>query len=202
MSAAAGAAGASRFCNRGHRARHGLDQEVLDFVEQGLGLEGLGNPAIGTDHAGTRLIKGLEGPRQQQNRDIPQLRLLLDRGAQFIAVFPGHDNVGKNQIGPPQTRFLEGGITVAHGCQVDVLTGTNDPDNLLDGHTVIGQQQLFIHSSLLRPMIKKTARFETVPGILHPAATTAAALEEHFCRPTRGGPTWFAADQTGTAGAV
>ena len=48
---------------------------------------------VGFDAVRFGLVKRLEGADQQDDRDVLKRRIILNRFAQLVAVFAGHENV-------------------------------------------------------------------------------------------------------------
>jgi hypothetical protein len=117
-----------------------------------LGLKRLGNPAVCPGGGRLGFVEGLEGAGQQQDRHALKRGIFLDRPAQFVAVFAGHEDVCQNQVRTAVTRCGQGGIAVVDDDQIVVLIGKGDGNHLLNGDAVVGQQQFFAHPNLLAPL--------------------------------------------------
>ncbi len=123
-------------------------QKLCHLVKQSLRLKRFHDPVINTGSTGTGFIKRLKGAGKQQYRHVPQGGILFHRSTQFIAIFPGHHNISHNQVRPFRTDSCQSGIAISDDCKTAIFICEDDSHHLLDGNTIIGQQQLLAHSSL------------------------------------------------------
>jgi len=100
---------------------------------------------VGPGGPGAGLVEGLEGPGEEEDRDLAQLRVALDRLAQLVAVLPGHDHVGENDVGLRLPGARQRILAVVDGRDLVVLAGEGDADDLLDRDGVIREQKVLGH---------------------------------------------------------
>ncbi len=138
-SAADGAAAAAGVADRAISSR--------DCSHQRLRFEGLGHVTVRAGPARALLIESLEGTGEQQHGDVPELRIVLERLADLVAVLARHDDVSEDQVRPQLPGARHRIVPVADGHQHDVFVGEAEPDDLLDGDAVVGEEQGLRHGS-------------------------------------------------------
>jgi hypothetical protein len=89
---------------------------------------------------------GIASPDQQQHRDIrpPFLRAPAD----FVAVRSRHVDVRDDEVGIDIGERLDGIVAVADRANLVVVVHESQLDDLLDGDTVVGQQDTSSHEPL------------------------------------------------------
>jgi hypothetical protein len=120
-------------------------EQSAHALDQGLRLEGLGDVPVGAALGGALSVVGLERPGEEQHRNLREVAVGADRGAELVAGQAGHRDVGQDQIGPELPGAGEGVVAVVHGHELHVLVGERDPDDLLDRHAVVGEKQRLRH---------------------------------------------------------
>jgi hypothetical protein len=101
--------------------------------------------AVGSRGASARLVEGLEGAREQQDRDVAQAGITLDRLANLVPVLPRHDDVGEDDVRLQLPRARDRVIAVADRRDPKVLVRESDPDDLLDRDRVVREEKVLGH---------------------------------------------------------
>ena len=143
--AAAGPPAATRGGLR-RAALHALEQFTHAF-DHLTGFERLDEHAVAPHLFGTRLIDRLEGAGQQQHRDVLEIGPALHERRHVVAALFGHADVGEHDVGKLGGDTCDGLLAVVDGNHLDVLARKRQLDDALDGHAVVGQQELLHHST-------------------------------------------------------
>jgi len=100
---------------------------------------------VGPSGPGTGLVEGLEGPGEEEDGDLAELRVTLDRLAQLVAVLLGHHHVGEDDVGLGLARPRQRVLAVVDGRDLVVLVREGDAHDLLDRDGVIREQKVLGH---------------------------------------------------------
>jgi hypothetical protein len=116
-------------------------QKLVDLVDQHLGVEGLGQVAVGQRGGGLGRVERLEGSSQQEHRDLPELGVGFEGVRQLIAVAARHRDVGQHD---GRMQLPGAGVSVlpiVHRHHREVLGGECDGDDLLNRDAVVREEQ-------------------------------------------------------------
>jgi hypothetical protein len=118
------------------RSRGG--RETSHSIDQLFGLEWLGNDFGAADGYRPVTIEGLEGPGQQDDREVEEIRARFDFLTHVIAVTSRHDDVADHQIRSNFGEPLEKIVTARHCYDFIFRVGKCELNDLLDGEAVVG----------------------------------------------------------------
>ncbi len=133
-----------RFCCRRGCCR-GRVHDLADTLDEGLGLEGLGDLSVGAGGGRTAFVEGLKGAGQEQDGDMREGRILFDRLANLVATLAGHDDVCENDIGLQLAGADDRVVAVVGRNDLDVLVCERESDELLDDDRIVGQEKCLGH---------------------------------------------------------
>ena len=139
ISAATGGIGLRR-----PRAR-AAGEQFLHPGDHHVRLEGLRQHAVAAGGAGALLVHGLEGPREQQHRDVGQVRRALHERRHFVPVPLGHADIGQDDVRAFGLDALDGLLPVSDGDDLDVLVREGQLDHALNRDAVVSEQELVRH---------------------------------------------------------
>jgi hypothetical protein len=94
------------------------------------------------------LVHRLEGTRKQQHWDVRQIRSSFDEGGDVVAAPFRHPDIGKDDVRQLDWNARDGLLAVPDGYDLHVLARERELDDALNGHAVIGEQELMRHESL------------------------------------------------------
>ena len=126
-----------------------LAEQFFDPRDDELRFERLGQHPVAPGGRRLRLIHGLERPGQQQDRNVPQPRRLLDVVRHLVSGPPGHADIDQHDIGRLRFDALDRLIAVADGDDLDVLVCEGQLDHALNGHAVVGEKKSLRHLGLI-----------------------------------------------------
>jgi hypothetical protein len=127
------------------RGRWPRGQQVPHLIDERLCLKRLRQEAVHACLPAARFVERLVVARQQQHGDVREVRIVLHRGAEVVAVLPRHERVDEDQVrahlARPRQRFVHG-LRSSDG---HVLLTKAQLDNFVDRHAVVCQQEALRH---------------------------------------------------------
>jgi hypothetical protein len=122
---------------------------LLDFPDQDLGLERLGDKIIRPGLGPLVLVISLESPSQQDDRHRTQRGFRPQSGTHLVPILVRHDQIQENEV---RTLFLglaDRLLTTARLDEDERLFAEGQLHDLLDRHTIIGHKNSRGHAILL-----------------------------------------------------
>ncbi len=110
-----------------------------------LRLERLHEHAVALHLLRPCIVYGLEGSSQQEHGNVAQIGSPLHERGDVIPASLGHPDIGQNDIRPFDRNTRDGLLPVAHADHLHVLARERQLDDSLNGHAVIGEQELMSH---------------------------------------------------------
>ena len=92
------------------------------------------------------LVHRLERAGQQQHRDVREVRPALDERGNVVAAPLGHADVGQHDVGSLNGNARDRLLAISDGYDLHVLSGERQLDDALNGHAVVGEQELMCAS--------------------------------------------------------
>ena len=123
-----------------------LLHEVADERGEPLRVEGLRDAGVGSRALGPRLVEGLEGPGEKDDGHVPAARPALDLLAQLVAGLSRHDAVREDDVRREGVEERKRQIAVSDGLQLELRSRERQLDDLLNGQTVVCQENPMRHS--------------------------------------------------------
>src|SRR5579864_2203268 len=114
-------------------------QQVFDARDQLLRLKWFANKFVGLDGNGLLRDGSIHHSRHQYDRCFAQLRILLNKPANFVTVFVGHDDVRNNCVGDGTGKLRQGGCGIMTGDHVNGLATERNLDDFAHGRAVIDE---------------------------------------------------------------
>ena len=94
------------------------------------------------------LVDRLERASQEEHRDVREVRPALDERGNVVAAPLGHADIGQHDVWQLNGNARDGLLAVSDGYDLHVLSGERELDDALNGHAVVGEQELMRHESL------------------------------------------------------
>ena len=124
----------------GWRGRRGLwGEQTFHAADQFLRLKGFADQFVGVDGDGFVGDGFVDDAGHEDYRDVAELRMLLDLGADGVAVGVGHDDVGDDGVRGILFELREGRSGVGAGDDVDALAAESDLDDFAHGGGVVDE---------------------------------------------------------------
>jgi hypothetical protein len=108
-------------------------------------LERFRQHAVAAHRTRSLLVDRLERAREEQHRDVGQVRRVLHERRHLVPVPLGHADVGEHDVGPVGFDALDGLLPVADGNDLDVFVRERQLDHALNRDAVVGEQELVRH---------------------------------------------------------
>jgi len=156
------------------RSRRFWRQQTLHAADEFLRLERLADELVGFDGHGLIRDGFVDDTGHEDDRDVAELGVLLDLGADGVAVGVGHDDVGDDGVRRILFELREGRSGVGAGDHVKTFTAESDLDDFahgcgvvdeIDGGSALGltvgegrKDHGFAHGSSLSELSESSAR--------------------------------------------